>query len=248
MRHFAQMLQKKIKKVVRRFHTPSPEERALRALYDVFESSPDGSHIIEWRDALNLSTLIKRLRPKRVLELGTGIGASTAIIAHELPQGSTLTTMEQTEKCVTIARALIPQELQKKMLVVYSAPRAFSIPGLSPYLFFSGYGAIPTERGPFDLVFVDGPSGWYENGKFVTLPNGDLITLIPYLAPGCIVYIDGRKSAAERYLRFCADYFSLVSKTKCYTILRRTDVPAPIGAPLHFLDTKGLACMNEYTS
>lgn len=238
MKRLIKTIREKFAYLFRRLRGSSEKERALHALYDTFEISPEGSRIIEWRDAQKLSQLIRKYRPKHALEFGTGIGTASAVIADALPADGTLTTIEQTEKYIRIARALMPQELQKKITMVFSEPRAFAIPTLSPYLYFSGYKTIPIERGPFDFVFVDGPDPWYENGKLVALPNGDLITLIPHLAHGCIVYIDGRKTAVEMYRRFCVDYFSLISETKWYTVLKRTTVKARDVVSLRFSDAK----------
>ncbi|MDP3661328.1 MAG: class I SAM-dependent methyltransferase [bacterium] len=230
---------KKIKKLLQRFAGRSePEERRLRTLYNRFADSPEGAHIISWRDARKLHQAIQQYAPRRVLELGTGIGAASAVIADALPVGGMLTTMEQNEKCVRIATTLIPHGLQKNMRIVRSEAYAFTVSGLPTGLYFSGYKTIPTKNGPFDFVLVDGPAGWVENGAPVKYTNGDLIMLIPHLAPGCIVYIDGRKTAVKIYLQFFADYFSLVSETPWYTLLKRTDAPARDIHSLHFSDIR----------
>lgn len=199
--------------------------RELAELYKIFQKSPEGRWILGQKEILRLFKLIKQCRPKNMLELGLGIGASAAAMALASDGDSKVTSMEQYEKCVRIAQELIPQNLQKKIKMVYSPIYAFKNDAVSPYLYFSGYQNLPVSDGPFDFVLVDGPGAWEEGGKLVKLPNGDLINLLPHLTPGCKILIDGRKSAVEIYQRFLSKYLNTIEETKNYTILERTAKP-----------------------
>ncbi len=104
----------------------NPRERRLRALYARFASSPDGARIIAFCNAKKVHRLIKKLRPRRVLELGTGIGASAAFIADALPEGGVLTTLEQNEKYCRIARAYSRAPAEKNRNYFLAAARLYA--------------------------------------------------------------------------------------------------------------------------
>lgn len=230
------MLKKFRQYAYRLFHPDAQEWKQVHTLYHTFASSPEGRHILHWRNAQKLHRFVVTHGIRRALELGTGIGASTAIIANALPPEGTLITVEQREKCVRVAQALIPPALKKKITFVHSEPRACCFQDLSPYLYFSTFKHIPAARELFDFVFVDGPTLWKEGGQCVVLPNGDLIHLIPRIAPGGWVVIDGRKPAVRLYERFLSHYFTFEKENARYTLLRRTDYPVREDGTLDIVD------------
>jgi len=198
----------------------------LASLYSIFKRSPEARWILGKTECLRLYKLIKQYRPKNILELGLGIGASAAVIALASDANAKITSMEQYEKCVRIAKELIPQELQKKINMVYSEPYAFKNDKISRYQYFSGYKNLPYGAGPFDFILMDGPGGWVESDQLVKVPNGDIINLLPCMAPGCKILIDGRKSAVELYERFLSNYLRTVEKAHNYTAMER--LPRPL--------------------
>ena len=206
------------KKQHRDIFTKNPE---LSRIYAIFKNSPQGEWIIGKNDAAKLYAYVHAFAPQNILELGGGIGASTAIMAHAAGK-SMITSIEQFEKCIDIAKKITPPELLEKINFVYSEAHAFKNDHISPYQYLSGYKTLPIERGPFDFVIIDGPGYWLENNKLVKLPNGDIINLLPYLATGCKIYIDGRKHAVDIYKRFLRPYLSLVMENKQYAIFERT--------------------------
>lgn len=209
---------------------------ALVSLYSIYKKSPEGHWIIGKNDAIALYEMVKTYRPKNILELGTGIGAATAIMALASDMQTKITTVEQFQKCVDIARDLTPKELQKKITFVYAPPYAFRDNRVSEYQFFSGFKMLPTDKGPFDFLLIDGPGFWVENNRLVKVPNGDFIRLIPYLTPGCKIYIDGRKPALTLYKRFLNPYFRMIEETKKFALLERTNEPAVSDADLKIID------------
>lgn len=193
----------------------------LARVYAIFKNSPEGEWIIGKNDAAKLYGLIQTYGPHNILELGGGIGASTAIASLAQKQGS-ITSVEQFSKCIDIAKKITPPELLKKINFAHSETYAFKDNRISPYQYFSGYKNLPTQNGPFDFVIIDGPGYWLEDGKLVKLPNGDIINLLPHLAAGCKIYIDGRKQAVGIYKRFLRLYLSLIVENKQYAIFERT--------------------------
>lgn len=195
--------------------------KPLKNLYQIFEKSPEGKWIIGKNDAVKLFKLVKKYDPKNILELGSGIGASTAVLALAMGNGGKITTMEQYEKCINIAKTLIPENLKNKINFIYSPAESWQDRRFSTYQHFSIYKNIPADSESFDMVLVDGPDFWVENSELVNLPNGDIFKLIPRLTPGCKVYIDSRKPAVTLYKRYASNYLTLLKENKDYALFER---------------------------
>ena len=81
----------------------------LRRMYSQFKKYPESQWIIGKDDALNLYKLILKNKPQKILECGTGIGASTAVMALALKKlgAGNIISLEQSQKCAEIAKSLI---------------------------------------------------------------------------------------------------------------------------------------------
>lgn len=198
----------------------------LSATYARFKNSPEGGWVIGKNDAVALYDLIQKLKPKHILELGSGIGAGTAVMALSAPDAKIL-AMEQFEKCVKIARELMPTDLLSRVSFYHSKAVAWKNDNISKYQYMSVFENIPEGFGPFDFIFIDGPGFWVEDGQLVDLPNGDIVRILPRLAPGCTIYIDGRKRAVAIYKRYLSPYLKLIYEEPRdkYTIFERTQKP-----------------------
>lgn len=210
----------------------------LRKLYFTFKGHPEAKWIIGKDDAMMLYKLVKKHDFKNVLDLGTGIGASTAVIALALGGGGKITTVEQYEKCVRIAKELTPADLKTKINFVQADTYAFKNDKISKYIYLSGYKNLPIQFAPFDLVVIDGPGAWLEDGKLVSLPNGDIINLLPYLTAGCKIYIDGRKKNTELYKRFLSLYMRFLEQIGHNAVFERTNKRLQSPSELESLDIK----------
>ena len=215
-------LERLIKRIRRKFSKPSTEEKRLQEIYDIFASSPDSGWIVSWKEAKKIHQLIKIRNSKNALELGTGIGTAAAIMANAMGENGKVTTLEQSEKCLHLARMLIPPELKRKINFVLSEPCVLSLPILKQGEKISGYKKLPVEFGPFDFVLVDGPGTFEENGEKVRHPNGDLFSLIPHIIPHGIVFVDNRKKALAFYLKYLLEYFTVGGSWSNYCFLERT--------------------------
>ena len=205
--------------------------KELTDLYAIFTNHPEGRWILWPERGLPLYNTVKKLQPKNVLELGGGIGAGTAVISLALgdgpaspqSQGGRITSVEQYEKCLNIAKEIIPAHLQKKINFVLSDTYAFKNDKISKYQYLSGYKNLGLNDSPFDFVVVDGPASWMEDGQLVALPHGDIITALPHLVPGCKIFFDGRKITAKMLLRYLPKYLKIYGEDKHYIILERTN-------------------------
>ena len=148
--------------------------------------------VITSSHAAFLSRLVRAPCVERVLEFGAGY--STWVIACALGgrRGGSLTTVENSpEWCeAVLARARevpsvdvrqVPGTMRLR-LTPAGLVRAF--PRLGPAL---------GERGPFDLVFVDGP--FWREGR-----EGALHAALPHLRPGALIVLDDAGRPNERWV------------------------------------------------
>lgn len=194
----------------------------LAHLYERYHASPEGKWTIGENDVVNLYSFVRAHKPARILELGMGIGLSTAVMALALKHSGSaghVVGVEQLAKCIAIANELLPEELAHYVEMVEAPPHAFTIPGISKYHYFCGYDWTPPAGTRFDMVFLDGPTGWLEDGDLVSPDNGDLHQFLPYLTEGALIYVDGRRGAVKMVERYLADHLKVLDRTSEYTVL-----------------------------
>ncbi len=108
-----------------------------------------------YSDYWELFRTIRRLKPRRVLELGTGVSTvviGCALLANrEEGYDGSCVSMEEDEKWFSAAAALIPDALRPIINLVLSPTEeaAFSL--------YRGIRYKHVPAGPYDFVFVDGP-------------------------------------------------------------------------------------------
>ncbi len=132
------------------------------------EKDADERHIpiVQPEVARWLKVFMKTRPFYRVLEIGTAIGYSTAILAQGLAPGGIIETIEiKEEHYHTAAENLQTLGLQNQ--VIQHLGDAEEV--------------LPTLTGPFDLVFMDGAKGQYL--KFLEM-------IQPNLLPGAIILSD----------------------------------------------------------
>jgi len=197
----------------------------LENLWLKFFHHPQGKWIMKLPEVTRLYESIKQYNPTQVLELGTGIGASTAIMASALDNGRIM-TIEQSKKCIEIAKELIPFELKQKIQFEY-APATVLRPiiDVDPFQGWSVY--LSFQWVDWDFVVIDGPGPFIvaDKGKqfLVDLPNGDIIALLGKLKPDAKVFIQGRKQAISLYKRYLGWYLEVVEENEFYTLFNRTN-------------------------
>ena len=102
--------------------------------------------IVKRETASLLKTLLVMKRPMRVLEVGTAIGYSAILMSLYLPPGAALTTIENYEKRIPLARDNFRAAGKEDVITLLEGDAADILPGLAP-----GY----------DFIFMDAAKGQY---------------------------------------------------------------------------------------
>lgn len=186
--------------------------------------------IMEEFNVKALYTFVRKGNFKNILDLGTGIGMSTATIAlAQKDKGYddyVIHTVEQTQKCYKLAQQLIPEELRKNIVFHQIDPIIWNNPQI-PYQPLSIFKELPPiPEGGWDLVVVDGPGPFLENNHYIDFPNGDVMKMLIQneLKAGVKIFFDGRLQSLKIIERFYSENFLLLDKMNNeYNILERKD-------------------------
>jgi predicted O-methyltransferase YrrM len=156
-----------------------------------------GSFMCSWEELATLSLLIKRLRPERVLEIGTFFAASARIMAEALAecgQSGTIDTIDPFggHRVPSIISAW-PANLQQ---VTNFQPMS----SMDYFLDLETKGTPKGHKSPLQLVFVDG----HHNLEYALF---DLIRSADHLCPGGAIVVDnleqdGPRQATVQFLRW----------------------------------------------
>jgi hypothetical protein len=189
---------------------------------------------MKFPNARDLYNFVKE-RPeiKKVLDLGTGIGASVATIALAMQnresgsEGCHIDSIEQFDKCIKIASDLIPPELLSLITIHKVNAVAWQTDKISCQ-YFSVYSSLPESD--YNLIINDGPAPFLQDGHYLELPNGTITKLLleEKLKPGTFIAWDGRVTAIKLLERYFGDNFFLI-KPACpgsdFNIIQRKDNP-----------------------
>ena len=203
--------------------------------------------IMQYYNAVKLYKFCKEHDIKRVLDLGTGIGVSAAFVALALKEKGVdyhIDSLEQFDKCVDLAKKLIPKELQEN-ITIYKANAVIWEDFNTPYLPYSVFDYIPEED--YDLIINDGPSFWAAGNYLIDLPNGTVTKMLleGKIKPNTFIVWDGRISMLSLLEKYYSDNFELYLASKPgqddMNILKRKD------NSIKFQDEKLKALLEETT-
>ncbi len=117
----------------------------------------------EMQSLLKLLLAIKR--PQRILEVGTAVGFSALLMAEYNPAGGHITTIENYEKRIPIARANFERAGRESQITLIEGDAAEILKELS---------------GTYDFIFMDAAKGQYihffENVLRLLAPGGILVS------------------------------------------------------------------------
>ena len=121
-----------------------PESAVIEAIEQ--EALRDRVPIIrkEMQSFLKILLMIKR--PMRILEVGAAVGFSSILMSEYMPEGGHITTIENYDKRIPIARANFKRAGKEEQIDLIEGDALEVMHGL---------------EGPYDLIFVDGAKGQY---------------------------------------------------------------------------------------
>ena len=93
-----------------------------------------------------LKVMMLMNRPARVLEVGTAVGFSAILMSEYLPEGSHITTIENYEKRIPIARNNFKRAGKEEQITLIEE---------------DALEVMKTLEGPYDFIFMDAAKGQY---------------------------------------------------------------------------------------
>jgi caffeoyl-CoA O-methyltransferase len=147
-------------------HTSPDGELFERLAAETHEKTTAPQMMVGRLEGRFLGTLVRSLRARRVLELGTFTGYSSISMALALPPGGRVVTCDVNEETTAIARRYAEEAGVDDRIDYRLGPALETIAGLD---------------GPFDLVFIDADKPNYVNYYDAT---------VPLLADGGLMVVD----------------------------------------------------------
>jgi len=203
--------------------------KELKLLWEKFAKHKEGKWIIGSKDAQRIYDIVMKIKPKKVLELGGGIGCSASVIAlamkdlgfkpADIDGDAEIDSVEQFKKCIYLAEELIPGYLQEYITIHFSETKAVKFKEI-PYRYFTVYDSLPIDD--YGLVVIDGPGPWAMGRQWIKLTGGDILNLVSNLKEDALVYIDQRKDLSNFIYRYLSDYFETLVDTNEYSLFKRT--------------------------
>ena len=121
-----------------------PESAVIEAIEQ--EALRDRVPIIRKEMQSFLKVLLMIKRPMRILEVGAAVGFSSILMSEYMPEGGHITTIENYDKRIPIARANFKRAGKEEQIDLIEGDALVVMHGL---------------EGPYDLIFVDAAKGQY---------------------------------------------------------------------------------------
>ena len=121
-----------------------PESAVIEAIEQ--EALRDRVPIIRKEMQSFLKVLLMIKRPMRILEVGAAVGFSSILMSEYMPEGGHITTIENYDKRIPIARANFKRAGKDEQIDLIEGDALEVMHGL---------------EGPYDLIFVDAAKGQY---------------------------------------------------------------------------------------
>ena len=121
-----------------------PESTVIEAIEQ--EALRDRVPIIRKEMQSFLKVLLMIKRPMQILEVGAAVGFSSILMSEYMPEGGHITTIENYDKRIPIARANFKRAGKEEQIDLIEGDALEVMHGL---------------EGPYDLIFVDAAKGQY---------------------------------------------------------------------------------------
>ena len=121
-----------------------PESAVIEAIEQ--EALRDRVPIIRKEMQSFLKVLLMIKRPMRILEVGAAVGFSSILMSEYMPEGGHITTIENYDKRIPIARANFKRAGKEEQIDLIEGDALEVMHGL---------------EGPYDLIFVEAAKGQY---------------------------------------------------------------------------------------
>ncbi len=112
-----------------------------------------------------LKLLLQMQKPLAILEVGTAVGFSALLMAHYAPGDARITTIENYEKRIPIARENFARAKREEQITLLEGDAA---------------DVLKTLKGPYDFIFMDAAKGQYihffEDVLRLLAPGGVLVS------------------------------------------------------------------------
>lgn len=211
------------------------QDHVIEAIWLKYKSTLEGTWIMKIKEVLTLIRILKQYKPNHILELGTGIGCSTELMAFTLPEAS-IYTVEQNQRCIDIAKTMIPDSMHERIYFKHAKVGILKpLFEISPWQYWLSYTAFDW-RNP-DFILIDGPGPMLgkatdDEGQawsgLAELPGGDIFNMLPLMKEGTIIYIDKRKYMVLLIKRFLSQYLEIMEEDKTgHIIFKRNKKQIP---------------------
>ena len=121
-----------------------PESAVIEAIEQ--EALRDRVPIIRKEMQSFLKVLLMIKRPMRILEVGAAVGFSSILMSEYMPEGGHITTIENYDKRIPIARANFKRAGKEEQIDLIEG---------------DALEVMHSLEGPYDLIFVDAANGQY---------------------------------------------------------------------------------------
>ena len=95
-----------------------------------------------------LKVLLQLVQPERILEVGTAVGYSSILMSENMPEKSTITTIENYDKRIPVARNNFKRAGKENVITLIEG---------------DALEVLKTLEGPYDFIFMDAAKGQYIN-------------------------------------------------------------------------------------
>lgn len=95
-----------------------------------------------------LKVLLQLVQPERILEVGTAVGYSSILMSENMPQNCTITTIENYDKRIPVARNNFKRAGKEDVITLIEG---------------DALEVLKTLEGPYDFIFMDAAKGQYIN-------------------------------------------------------------------------------------